>query len=58
MQEEPLLQQSASALGLWKDRVMMNVIGMTAIGFLVCMAVVKIADMAVSGWLSGDGRRP
>jgi hypothetical protein len=41
-----------------KDRVMMNVIGMTAIGFLVCMAVVKIADMAVSGWLSGDGRHP
>lgn len=37
---------------------MMDIVGLTAIGFLVCLAVVKIADMAVSGWLCGDGRRP
>lgn len=36
---------------------MMDIVGLTAIGFLVCLAVVKLADTIVSCWLSGDKRR-
>lgn len=36
---------------------MMDVVGMTAVGFLVCLAVAKAADVVAAAWFTGDTRR-
>ena len=41
-----------------KDRVMVDIVGLTAIGFLVCMAAAKLADAVVVAWLTRHERRP
>lgn len=36
---------------------MMDIVGLTAIGFLVCLAVSKAADVVAAAWFTGDTRR-
>lgn len=49
--------KNASALGLWEGRVMIDIVGMTAVGFLVCMAVAKASDAVTIMWLTRHKRR-
>ena len=37
---------------------MVDIVGLTAIGFLVCMAAAKLADAVVVAWLTRHERRP
>lgn len=38
--------------------MMMSVVGMTAVGFLVCLAVAKAVDVIAASWFTGSVRRP
>lgn len=37
---------------------MMSVVGMTAVGFLVCLAIAKAADMVAASWFTESVRHP
>lgn len=37
---------------------MMSVVGMTTVGFLVCLAIAKAGDVIAASWFTGDALRP